>query len=126
MVNTREPLIYACGHKLIWKRSHVKEADPCRQQGGAAKIVDSEGMVRAVNSTRWEVASQSTPGLRYAVDVTAAGIKCKCSHNVNRKSPCKHAIAVEILMLRVAGVGDADLVVLEKVVSRCPNNRDYS
>ena len=62
------------------------------------------GMARRIGRTRWEVDSESSPGSRHTVDVTDSGIRCTCPYHGRRDgAACKHARAVELLIIRAPG-----------------------
>ena len=85
------------------RKKHVKNAASSKALREAAiRIADSEWMVRSRGKNRWEVASESSPGSWHMVTVTEKSIRCKCRYHAERKSACKHAMAIEIMMLREA------------------------
>ena len=56
-----------------------------------------------MSKSRWEVASRSSPGSWHMVAITDGGIACDCPDGANRGgAPCKHSVAIEIILLREA------------------------
>ena len=106
----------------VARKKRVKNAaSPKALREAAVRIADSDGMVRSTGMNRWEVASESSPGSWHAVTVTERGIKCECRYHTKRKGACRHAMAIEIMMLREAGsVEPGEPVVLEGVPVCCP------
>lgn len=106
----------------VARKKRVKNAaSPKALREAAVRIADSDGMVRSMGWNRWEVASESSPGSWHAVTVTEKGIRCECRYHTERKSACRHAMAIEIMMLREAGsVEPGEPVVLEGVPVCCP------
>ena len=104
------------------RKKRVKNASsPRALREAAVRIADSEGMVRSRGKNRWEVASESSPGSWHMVTVTEKGIRCECRYHTARKSACKHAMAIEIMVLRDAEtVEPGEPAVLEGAPVCCP------
>ena len=65
------------------------------------RMADSDEMVRSIDRSRWGVASESSPGSWHVVVITEGGIICDYPYHVKRKgAACRHAAAVEIILLR--------------------------
>ena len=70
----------------------------------AVRMADSDEMVCSIDRSWWEVASESSPGSWHMVAITEGGIVCDYLYHVKRKdAACRHAAAVEIILLREAG-----------------------
>ena len=104
------------------RKKRVKNAvSPKALREAAVRIADSDGMVRSRGKNRWEVASESSSGSWHMVTVTEKGIRCECRYHTARKSACKHAMAIEIMMLREADtVESGEPVVLDGAPVCCP------
>lgn len=105
----------------------------------AVRIVDSDKTVRSIDRSWWEAASESSPVFWHMAAITEGGIVCDYPYHVKRKgAACRHAAAVEIILMREAGTiragvppyapGDAEYAcagVLWYVVSLCALWRPY-
>ena len=100
----------------------------------AIEMIDQGDMIRCINSTHWEVRSQSDPNKWYRIDICNKGIKCECAYHKERKdAACKHARMVEIMMLQEAqGLSPGEEfeegveeVVVSEVGVVCPNDRNH-
>ena len=70
----------------------------------AVRIVDSGEIVRSIDRSWWEVASEPSPGFWHMVAITEGGIVCNYPYCVRRKgAACRHAAAIDIILLREAG-----------------------
>ncbi len=70
----------------------------------AVRMADSDEMIRSIDRSRWEVASESSPVFWHMVAITEGGIVCDYPYHVQRKgAACRHTAAVEIILLREAG-----------------------
>ena len=98
------------------KKRRKSGAAPQAIRRAAIRIADTEGMVRSVSKSRWEVASGSSPGSWHMVAITDGGIACDCSYSTNRGgAPCKHSVAIEIILLREAEtIQSGETTVLEE------------
>ena len=85
------------------KKRRKSGAAPQAIRRAAIRIADAEGMVRSVSKSRWEVASRYSPGSWHMVAIADGGIACDCPDGANRGgAPCKHSVAIEIILLRGA------------------------
>lgn len=103
------------------KKRRKNGSSPQKMRRAAVRIADADGMVRSTGRGRWEVASRSSPGSWYAVAVTEGGIACDCPYSANRGgAPCKHSVAIEIILLREAETIRSDgPAVLEEAETCC-------
>ena len=96
------------------------------RQGGA-RLVNTEGAFRRVGKYKWEFDSESCPGCVHTARRTKKRIICDCPYHTKRNgAPCKHTIAVELLLLQEATVIDpGDPVNLKEVKVCCPKGKNH-
>ena len=94
-------------------------------QEKAEKIANNDSAIKKKN-TCWKVASQSNSGKWYKVHIAASGMKCTCIYN-QKRGVCKHAKAVELVMLRDAKSKSnvkEEPVKLDDVKPHCPKCKE--
>ena len=93
-------------------------------QRNAEKIADNDSAMKKKNAKCWKVTSQSHSGKWYKVTITESGMKCTCICN-QKRGVCKHAKAVELIMLHDAkGNVRAEPVKLNDVKQHCPKCKE--
>ncbi len=92
-VNRKIYQLYCALHSVI------EAAVPTTMQK-AVQMADDDAMIRRIKKHRYGACPQGTPGKKHAVSVTDSGIKCECPHGQKGRAACRHAKAVELVILR--------------------------
>ena len=113
--------------------SKNKHHNKKRRKGAPAKAIrqaaveilkNSDTAIRYLEQGRWEVTSQSDPNAKYIVAIRERGLVCTCEYHTKRNSPCKHSVAIEMLILQAVESEDSDEpVVIDEVDISCPDCR---
>lgn len=92
----------------------------------AARIVNSDDMIRGVNKSTWRIRSRSSRRKWHTVKMSENGLECSCDYCQKRDGAvCVHGKAIEILILQKAfkmKPGGKKVVIGEKDDEiQCPN-----
>ena len=88
----------------------------------AVGLVNTDGMIERTGKRTWKIRSESCPDCWYTVRRTNKRIICTCPYHTKRKgAPCKHTVAVEIILLSEGEIKPRDPVNVKEVKIHCPN-----